>query len=148
MKLSKQEALKQLKDLENYIKNYNEIDSVNDINNIEDAERVLKNCKNHIQYLESQFVRKRDWITYQLETIIKAANFLDNDSEEWVADFNKRTISKYYPYFEKVSSSWSVCGVNGYYFCPSGAGVFYYKERNTANLISKKFISLYNQYLG
>ncbi len=148
MKLSRKEALEKLKELQNYIKNYDIIDSIEDINNIDDAEQVLKDCKNHTQYLESRFVRKKDWISYQLETIIKACNFIDNNFKEWNADFNNRNLTKYYPYFEKASSGWLLHLVYHYGYIAYGAGVFYYKERNTANIISKKFIDLYNQYLG
>jgi len=75
---------KQLKEITKQINKF----TVNDINDIQDAERILENCVNHTKYVEAQFVRKKDWIAYQLETVIKASNFIDNNYQEWKPNFN------------------------------------------------------------
>ena len=46
----------------------------------------------------------KDWINYQIETIAKAINYLDNDKVEWEIDFNDKKQQKHYPYFEKINN--------------------------------------------
>jgi hypothetical protein len=122
--------------------------TIDNIYSIEDAEEVLKNCKEHIRYRESQFIREKDWISYQLEAIIKAANYIDNNYQYWEPDFDNQNILKYIPYFEKKASGWVVRSVYGTYYCSHSSVGFYFKERNTADIISNRLITLYNKWLG
>lgn len=122
--------------------------TVEDINSVQDAEEILKACKTHTKYVESQFVRMRDWVNYQLETIIKAANFIDNGNKEWIPNFfNNSNEYKHYPYFRKENSGWVLYSVFYYrYFSFLGSG-FYFKKESSARLIANKHLVLYNKYL-
>lgn len=121
--------------------------TIDDIDSIKEAEKILKDCKEHIQYLESQFPRMKDWINYQLETIIKAVNFIDNDYKYWEPNFNDSSY-KYMPYFKKESSYWVVSHVGFYYGFSYFSVGFYFKKKESANIISNRFITLYNKWLG
>lgn len=120
---------------------------VEDINSLEIAEKILENT-NHTRFYEKHFTRMKDWISYQLETIIKATNFIDNDNKIWETDWNNRQSSKYLPYFEKSSGSWFFFFVTDYGWHTYAPGCIYYKNNKSANIISKKFIHLHNEYLG
>lgn len=122
--------------------------TLDDLNSIEDAEKILENCNFHTKYRKSQFVRMKDWYEYQLETIIKAANYIDNNYQEWKADFDNKNISKYINYLEKTSSGWVMGYVYDLYYGSFGPVFLYYKERNTAKLIFKRFSTLYNKWMG
>lgn len=120
---------------------------VEDIDSIDIAEDILKNCTEHTKYFSSDFKRQKDWISYQLETIIKAANFIDNGYKLYIPDFNNTDISKYIPYFKKSDFSWLLYYVNSYGYSSYCSVGLYFKVEVTANLIAKKHIKLYNQYL-
>jgi len=123
------------------------IRSIEDIDGIKEAEEVLKNCSSHKKKIKSDFKREKDWYAYQLETIIKAANYLDNNKKEWKPEFNGRDYN-YIPWMEKKSSGWFPHFV---YYCYSSSccpSWLYYKKEETARLFCKKHQSLYNQYLG
>lgn len=117
---------------------------VEDINSIEDAENILKDTTFHTKYKENQFIRKKDWTMYQIETIAKACNFIDNGFKEWLITQGE---CQYYPYFQhKPSVGWV------YYHCDNyvvnGFGVVaYFKNSKTAKLIASKFIHLYKEIL-
>lgn len=121
--------------------------SVEDINTIEDAEKVLENCDFHIKCELSQFCRPKDWYSYQLETIIKAVNYIDNNYNQYKHDFDNTDIYKYIPYFKKTGSGWVVYCVNAYYYRSHCSVTLYFKNKETANLITNKFLSLYNNYI-
>lgn len=128
-------------------KQTNKQSTIDDIQDILTAESILKNCSNHERMFIDDYKRNKDWITYQLETIIKAANFIDNNHKEWKADFNNHSIYLYIPWFEKKSScNWLIGGVSS--SCSAYISIsLYYKEINTAEVFQKRFISLYNQWL-
>lgn len=120
---------------------------VEDINSIDVAEDILKNCIKHTKYFSSEFKRQKDWIKYQLETIIKAANFIDNGYKLYTPNFNNNDILNYLPYFKKSSSDWLLYCINGYSYGSTCSVGLYFKVEDTASLISKKHIELYIQYL-
>ena len=124
------------------------IKTVDCINSLEDAEEILKGCKNHIRYIESQFVRKKDWFAYVLETIIKAANFLDNNNQEWIADFNDRQTPKYINWFEKTSNGWVLYCVDDFHYNSCCPAWLYFKQNDSARKIFNKFSKEYNIYMG
>ena len=121
---------------------------VEEIDSIKDAEKVLEGS-GHTKYVESQFTRQKDWLSYQLETIIKAVNFIDNGNQIWKPDFTNSSIYKYIPWLQRKSSGWVVfAGVD---VCVSASGCplwLYFKDRKTAELIVNKFLNLYNQVWG
>lgn len=120
---------------------------VENIDSIKDAENILEGS-GHIKYVESQFPREKDWLSYQLETIIKAANFINNDNKIWTPDFTNSNIYKYLVWLERKSSGWVVCAVFDY-GSSSGCPLWlYYKDRKTAELMMKKFIGLYGKVWG
>ncbi len=119
-----------------------------DINSINDAEEVLKNQSFHTKYVESQFVRKIDWLRYQQETIIKACNFIDNDHKEYIADFTARNTAKYIVWMERKGSGWVFFSVGICYdssYCSLG---LYFKTRKCAEFIGKKHETLFSQCMG
>lgn len=122
---------------------------IEDINSIEDAELVLKDCINHEKLTRKDFPNNsKYWNVYCLETIIKAVNYIDNDYQEWIPNFNNSNITKYIPYFRKENSSWLLHCVFSYGFCSYCSVGLYYKKESTAKLIANKNLNLYKQYLG
>lgn len=82
----------------------------------------------------------------QLITIIKAANFLDNNKQEWIPNWQNSNENKYFPIFTKENSVWSVSDC--FYDCiSSNAGVEYYKKKETGLFIANKFLDLYSKIL-
>lgn len=118
------------------------------IDNISNAEKVLESLKSHKKCNKSDFTRVKDWILYQLETIIKASNYIDNDYKEWLPNFKDISTYKYLPHFNRKTIGWSLYDVyifSSYSYCPVA---LYYKNEKTSKLIVNKFILLYNEYLG
>lgn len=114
------------------------------LHSYKDACKILKQK----QRKESDYDDTKEWYSHQLLTIIKAANFLDNNNEIWNADFDNRNTYKYIPYWIKQASGWVVDSVHCYH-CSSHCSVgLYFKKEDTANVISKRFIDLYNKYMG
>lgn len=112
--------------------------TLDNLNSYEDACEIL-----------DEVVNKTAKPYEKLETIIKAANFIDNDYKIWKANFDDSKEYKYLPYFNKTSGglvAFSYCHHYTSHACCSGS--FYYKNNNTGILFSKKFIDLYNQWLG
>ncbi len=119
--------------------------TINDINSYEDACKILSRTPNYTL----QFINRKYFIQHILETIIEAANFIDNDYKKWKADFTDTNIFKYLPRFERISSGWVLAGVFVHcYYADAGSGFgFYYMKESTAKLIANKFIKEYNIYL-
>jgi hypothetical protein len=102
--------------------------NVEDVNSIEDAELVLKDCIGHVKYDSSQFCRAKDWINYQLETIIKAVNYIDNGYKLYIPDFDNSNIIKYTPFFKKTNSGWLLHCVSSHHFCSYfSVGLYFFK---------------------
>jgi hypothetical protein len=120
---------------------------VEDIDGIKDAEKVLEGS-GHTKYTESQFIREKDWLSYQLETIIKAVNFINNDNKIWTPDFTNSSIYKYLPWLERKSSGWVVYGVGGFRSFSGCPLWLYFKDKKSAELIVNKFLSLYSKVWG
>lgn len=87
--------------------------------------------------------------TKQLFTIIKAANFIDNDHKIWDVEeaFDNHNKSKYIGWFEKLKSGWSFYVSIDCYSYSYGPVALYYKESSTCTTICKRFESLYVEYL-
>lgn len=124
------------------------IKTIDSINSLEDAEEILKDNKNHIQYNKTQFVREKDWFAYVLETIIKASNFLDNNNQEWIPDFNDRNTPKYINWLKKTSTGSVLIGVDDVYYGSAYPVWLYFKKQETAKIIYNKFKKEYDNYLG
>jgi hypothetical protein len=122
--------------------------TLNDLNSYDDAQNILKGCLNHKVFTEEAFVREKDWISYQLETVVKSANFIDNKYKEWIVDFKDTSTYKYLTYFKKTSSGWLDGGCDCY--CDSALFPvgFYFLSKDSGLLIQKRFATLYNKWLG
>lgn len=114
-----------------------EITKVDDLNSFEDACKVLN--ENPLRIGSNQD---------KLFTIIKAANYLDNNNKIWKANFLDNQTKNHIPYFQKTISGWVFAGMHfgvAYSSAPVG---FYFKEQKTAEIIANKFIKLYDKVLG
>jgi hypothetical protein len=120
-------------------KQLNKRKTVDDINSYEDACDILgdRNYSDKISVEE------------KLKTIIKAVNYLDNNSKEWKPDFTNNNEYKYIPYFQyKNGSGWLVYGVADLFSFAHAPVSLYFKSRSTAEKIANKFIVYYNNYIG
>jgi len=91
---------------------------------------------------------KKPFVEKELKTIIKAANFIDNNYVEWIPNFDNNALYKYIPYFNKVRSGWSLFCVGDFYDISDCSVWYYYKSRETANTIATRFLPLYNKWLN
>ena len=103
----------QLKEIDKQLKN---IKTIDDINSYKDACEVLKRKDNKLHRTDQQ----------ELETIIEAVNYLDNENKAWKADFLDKNTSKYINYFEKTSSGWVFNCVHAYYYGSNTPVSFYF----------------------
>jgi hypothetical protein len=110
-------------------KQLNKRKTVDDINSYEDACDILgdRNYSDKISVEE------------KLKTIIKAVNYLDNNSKEWKPDFTNQY---------KNGSGWLVYVVKDYCSFSLAPVCLYFKSRSTAEKIANKFIVYYNNYIG
>lgn len=77
----------------------------------------------------------------KIQHISKALN------EGWTPNFNNSDERKWYPWFEKKISGWSVRGV-GYYCGLAGMGSdFFFKSEELARYAATKFLEIYKEYL-
>lgn len=100
--------------------------------------------------LNEKVLRDADY-SKQIKTIVKAANFIDNNNQVWIADWKNHQQYKYAAYFIDNGSGFGLGGVNGgvnfwLSFTSSPLG-FFYKESKTAELITNRFIKLYLNWL-
>lgn len=68
-------------------------------------------------------------------------------NDGWKPDFLNNNQYKYYPYFRKNSSGWFLCVVFGYNDGSSLGSGFYFKDKDTANLVVSKFMAIYSKVL-
>jgi len=118
------------------IKKINKKFTLNDLNSYEDACMIL----NENPIVDCDYSKK-------IKTIVKAANFIDNDYNLWVANWTDSNEYKYLTYFENKGSGFGFDDVGSWYsnaYAPLG---FYYKNSNTCELITKRFIKLYLDWL-
>lgn len=93
------------------------------------------------------FENDYDYYSHQLKIIIKATNYIDNNNQEWIPDFDNKNINKYIPWLEKKSYGLTV-GYVDVYCCSSYAPLgFFYKDSNSAKIITNRFIHLYNKWI-
>ena len=150
MNINKKEALKRLSALENEVESLKKIIEKGDQYTLDDLSSYEDACKilNISPRSQESVYSYSEWFNHQLLTIIKAANFIDNNYKEYTPDFINSNTAKYIPYLEIKSSGWVLSFVHcnyGYTHAPFG---FYYKERSTAEVITKRFLFLYNQVWG
>lgn len=124
--------------------------TVNGILNIDDAHQFLRRYgkeMHHIQFTESNFCRNEDWIRYQLFTIIKVLNYIENGYEKWNSEFDSKL--NYLPYFKKDSDGvWSVHDCDDFsYFSYAPLSSYYISSKLAINS-GKKLIELYQIYLN
>ena len=110
----------------------NKFKSVKDINNYKDACEIL----------DEQFLNGATCYE-QLNTIIRAVNFIDNGYKIWKPKFDGNSYN-YYPYFKEVNNSLVFFDSRCRYIICSGRVGFYLKEE-TSSYIGKKFINLYQE---
>lgn len=120
--------------------------TIDSIKSVEDALEILGKKRNHFK--DWSFEDEQEEANAHLLIIIKAANFIDNGMKEYKADFTDSSTYKYIPYFERKSSGWSLDSVSFCYFSSFSPVGFYYKKRDTAETIVKRFSTLYNKWLG
>lgn len=65
---------------------------------------------------------------------------------KWVKDWDNRSQSKYYPWFEKKASGWVVYVVSDDCYC-SCAVVGYYCDSKTARYCGETFIGIYSVFM-
>ncbi len=97
---------------------------------------------------EDQFIDEEEYNYHILKTIIKAVNYIDNGNKIWKADWKNQDETKYIPLFERSSGGWFLDYVHVRFYYSSEPGCFYYKSRESANLITNKYITLYSKILG
>jgi hypothetical protein len=97
--------------------------------------------------LDRTFDDKQEQAFYYLKYIIKAVNFLDNNNQIWIPNFDDKNC-KYYPWFN-LSGGSLVLSVLFYYCSRSVVPVvLLYKNEKTAKSIVNKFINtLYKDYI-
>ena len=145
--LTKEEAIKQLQELQNYIENIDKKPTIDDITSFEKALEILKNEKIDI-FHQYEFVRNIDWVNYQLEIIVKAVNYIDNNYKLWYPDWNNKNESKYYPYFEYKNDGWCFGAVYVPHWGCVGSGSFaHFKNEKSIKTIVNRFINLYDYKL-
>ena len=83
----------------------------------------------------------------KLNTIIRAANFIDNGFKVWKPDFRNSTEAKWYPYFE-MKNSGLVFSDSRCCYSFSFSQVGFYLTEKSSNFIGKKFKSLYEEMLN
>lgn len=141
--MDKKQALKRLTSLEEEAKELRKIIETEDKYTLDDLKSYEDACK----ILEKDEEVKPSY-SQQIKAIIKAANYIDNNYKIWKPDFSGNTYN-YLPYFNKNKGhgfgffcvhGWDSSGV----YCPVG---FYYKQKSTCELISKRFLSLYSKWL-
>lgn len=82
----------------------------------------------------------------QIQTLVRAANYLDNNKKSWRPNFSGSSYN-YLPYFIKQGSVWVLDVVyryRSYACCPVG---FYFKDEETASEMVTKHIKLYQKWL-
>lgn len=134
----------QLKEISQQTKN---VYTVEDIKSIGSAEEILENCNFHTKFGRNDFKRLKDWITYQLETIIKATNYIDNNFNLYTTNFDNQNEYKYINWFEKKSDGWVFLGVVGRRSVSYCSLALYFKNRDSAKIIAKRFNKLYIDYI-
>lgn len=122
------------KELRKILNSYKEY-TLNDLISYENACKILE-----------EEIDNKSSISKQIKTIVKAANYLDNSNKIWKADFTKNN-NKYFPYFNNNGSGFGwYC--SGCYDTAVGAPVgFYFKNSSTCELIVKRFIKLYINWI-
>lgn len=148
MSNKKDEAIKRLDALDKEAQALRKIIEGNDIS-INDID-YSSACKllNKVQYTNDRFVTAKQWAEYQLETIIEAINYIDNDNKAWAPEFDSHKTSNYIPYFERKNGSWVVHSVCDYYWRSDCSVGLYFKKQESAKIIANKYLALCNQYLG
>jgi hypothetical protein len=133
----------QLEQIDNQVKK-SKLKTIDDINSYEDGCEILQRQPDY----RLQSINGKYFAEHVLETLIEAVNFIDNSYKKWIPDFTNNNEYKYIPYFNKIGSGWLLCAVHYFLSDASGSVGLYYKNERTANIISKKFLSTYNIYLG
>ena len=82
--------------------------------------------------------------TEELFTIIAAANFIDNSYKVWIPDFSNNDY-KYLPMLIKQSGGWAFGSSPYIYVLSCCSAGYYYKNEETSEIITKRFIKLYSK---
>ena len=140
--MDKKQALKRLTSLEEEAKELRKIIETEDKYTLDDLKSYEDACK----ILEEDEEVNPSY-SKQIKTIIKAANYIDNDYKIWKPDFSG-SVYNYLPYFNKNKGpGFGFHGCDFWCSCVRCSLGFYFKERNTCELIAKRFLSLYNKWL-
>lgn len=84
----------------------------------------------------------------KLVIIVRAANRLANEGNEWIPDFNNEDQWKYEAWFERRGSSGFRFGVCvGWYSCSLVGSRLCFISREVCEYVATQFIDLYNEYL-
>lgn len=105
---------------------------------VEDINSYLDAC----EILKEEFGLNASYYE-QLNTIARAANFIDNEYKIWEPKFDGN-LHNYYPYFKENNSGLVFCSSSYSALAAAGQVAFYLKE-STSDYIGKKFIHLYQE---
>ncbi len=106
--------------------------TIDDINSYADACKILKR----------KIVKCSP--TEELLTIIAAANFVDNGGKVWTPDFSNSDY-KYLPILIKKSGEWAFSSSRGFSDGSDCSAGYFYKSKETSEVIPKRFIKLYGK---
>lgn len=139
--MNKKEALKRLSSIEEETKQLRAIINSEKCYTLNDLTSYAQACK--ILGEKSKSSPSNSEI---IKTIVKAANYLDNNNQIWRVDFTK-SYYKYLPYFNNNGSGFGFYYA-GYFNSSAYYSVgFYYKNSSTCELITKRFLKLYQEWL-
>lgn len=79
--------------------------------------------------------------------VVRAANRLANDGQEWTPDFNNRRQWKYEIWWEKGSSGFRFDGYEGWRTRTNCGSRLCFISSEVAEYVAKQFEALYNEYL-
>lgn len=139
--MNKKDALKRLDSLENEAQELRKIINgeeytIDDIVSYEAACKILKE-----EYHYNADVSKK------LKTIIKAANYIDNSNKIYTPDFNNNHEHKHAPYFKFNGSGFVLVSLSVWFASTCVPLAYYYKVKSTGEIIAKRFLSLYKQWM-
>ena len=119
-------------------------------NKIQDRIKTWKDVLKELNKEESDILpylkpKNKNQISQNAFAKIQAISEVLNEGT--ILDFKDRNTCKYYPWFERKTSGWSVFySTGGYYSAGAGFGI-YYKSSELALYAGNQFLDIYTEYL-